>query len=96
MDKINTFNDRLYITDGGLETTLIFHQGVTLNLFAAFELLNSEVGEQALRNYYTPYLEIAAQYGTHFILETPTWRANPDWAAKLGVEVAKGSSLPPR
>ena len=84
MDKINTFNDRLYLTDGGLETTLIFHQGVTLNLFAAFELLNSEVGEQALRNYYTPYLEIAAQYGTHFILETPTWRANPDWAAKLG------------
>lgn len=82
--KSNTFKNHLYLTDGGLETTLIFHQGVPLNHFAAFELLNNEAGKQALRKYYVPYLQLAARYGTGFILETPTWRANPDWATKLG------------
>lgn len=82
--QTDTLNDHLYLTDGGLETTLIFHQGVSLNHFAAFELLNNEAGKQALRKYYTPYLQLAARYRTGFILETPTWRANPDWATKLG------------
>lgn len=82
--KSTTFKNQLYLSDGGLETTLIFQQGVTLNHFAAFELLNNETGKQALRKYYIPYLQLAERYGVSFILETPTWRANPDWAAKLG------------
>jgi S-methylmethionine-dependent homocysteine/selenocysteine methylase len=84
LKKTNTLKHHLYLTDGGLETTMIFQQGVTLNHFAAFELLNNEAGKQALRKYYIPYLKLAARYGTGFILETPTWRANPDWATKLG------------
>ncbi len=76
--------DGYYLTDGGLETTLIFHQGIELNHFAAFELLQSSSGRQALRDYYQPYLQIAQQYDLPFVLETPTWRANPDWAYKLG------------
>lgn len=83
-NQSNTIKDHLYLTDGGLETTLIFHHGVTLNHFSAFELLNNEAGKQALRKYYVPYLQLAARYRTGFILETPTWRANPDWATKLG------------
>lgn len=76
--------EEFYLTDGGLETTLIFHQGLELRHFAAFELVNHSEGQAALRTYYQPYLEIARQYGLNFIMETPTWRANPDWGAQLG------------
>ena len=78
------FDTGYFLADGGLETTLIFHQGIALNHFAAFELLNTEEGKQALGRYYRPYLDLAAKLGVGYILETPTWRANPDWAYKLG------------
>ena len=42
------FDTGYFLADGGLETTLIFHQGIALNHFAAFELLNTEEGKQAL------------------------------------------------
>jgi S-methylmethionine-dependent homocysteine/selenocysteine methylase len=76
--------DRLFLTDGGLETTLIFHQGLDLPSFAAFDLLKDEAGVQALREYFRPYLAIAREQGAGFVLDTATWRANPDWGAQLG------------
>jgi S-methylmethionine-dependent homocysteine/selenocysteine methylase len=76
--------ERLFLTDGGLETTLIFLQGIELPEFAAFPLLDDEPGVDVLRRYYEPYLEIARENGAGFILEAPTWRANADWAARLG------------
>ena len=76
--------DRLFITDGGLETTLIFHQGLDLPLFAAFDLLKSDEGRDAIRSYFAPYVEIANENGVGLILDTATWRANPDWAEQLG------------
>jgi S-methylmethionine-dependent homocysteine/selenocysteine methylase len=77
-------DDALLLTDGGLETSLIFRQGVDLPSFAAFTLLDDEAGRAALRAYYEPYLALAAERGSGFVLDTPTWRANPDWAAQLG------------
>ena len=74
----------LFLTDGGIETTLIFHEGLDLPLFAAFDLLKDEPGTEALRRYYEPYLEIARERGAGFVLESPTWRASPRWAAELG------------
>jgi homocysteine S-methyltransferase len=76
--------DRLFLTDGGLETTLIFHDGLELPDFSAFHLLGIPGGESALQGYYRRYGEIAARFGTGLILESPTWRANPDWGARLG------------
>ena len=76
--------ERPLLTDGGLETTLIFHNGLDLPAFAAFTLLDEEPGVAALRDYFRPYLDIAARDGTGFVLDTPTWRANPDWGAELG------------
>ncbi len=73
-----------FITDGGMETTLIFHAGFDLPHFASFVLLDDENGVEALRNYYTPYVEIARKQGVGIILDTPTWRANPDWGVRLG------------
>ena len=74
----------LFLTDGGIETTLIFHDGLDLPLFAAFDLLKDDQGTDTLRSYFEPYAEIAAQSGAGFILESPTWRASPRWAAQIG------------
>ena len=73
-----------FITDGGLETTLVFHNGIDLPLFAAFPLLLTQEGRDALSRYFEPYFEVAARYRVGFVLDTPTWRANPDWARRLG------------
>lgn len=75
----------LFLTDGGLETSLIFHEGVDLPHFAAFLLLRTEDGRRRLEGYFERYLEIAARDGAGFVLESPTWRASSDWAERLAV-----------
>ena len=80
--------DRVFLTDGGLETTMIFHRGLELPLFAAFTLLEEEQGRAALREYFSRYLEVAREHDAGFILDTATWRANPDWGAQLGYDAA--------
>jgi homocysteine S-methyltransferase len=75
----------VFLTDGGLETTLVFLEGIDLPCFAAFPLLRSEEGREKLESYFAPYIRTAMERDVGFILDTPTWRANPDWAAKLGV-----------
>lgn len=76
----------LAVTDGGLETTLLFHDGLELPCFAAFPLLEDEHGRGALRRYFENFLRIAGERGLPFVLDTPTWRANPDWGAELGYD----------
>jgi S-methylmethionine-dependent homocysteine/selenocysteine methylase len=88
-----TYRDRLpqldvdvFLTDGGIETVLIFHEGVDLPLFAAFDLLKDARGTERLRSYYAPYLALARRRRLGFVLESPTWRASPRWAAALGYD----------
>ena len=73
-----------YLTDGGIETTLIFHEGFDLPDFAAFDLLKTPQGEAALQKYFRTYADLAKRFGTGLILESATWRASPDWASRLG------------
>jgi homocysteine S-methyltransferase len=87
---------RPFLTDGGLETTLVFRDGIDLPDFAAFPLLDSDEGQAALRRYYESYLGVAAQSGTGIVLDTPTWRANLDWGARLGYDASSLLPLPPR
>jgi homocysteine S-methyltransferase len=75
-----------FLTDGGIETVLIFHEGVELPAFAAFDLLKDEQGTERLRSYYAPYLALARERGLGFVLESPTWRANPRWASDIGYD----------
>jgi S-methylmethionine-dependent homocysteine/selenocysteine methylase len=77
-------NGGLFLTDGGIETTLIFHDGFDLPCFAAFTLLKDEKGMRALRRYFARHAAVARKTGTGFILESATWRASRDWADKLG------------
>lgn len=76
----------LFLTDGGIETTLIFHEGWELPAFAAFDLLKSERGTDSLRRYYRSYASVAREHGLGFVLEAATWRASPDWGAAIGYD----------
>jgi S-methylmethionine-dependent homocysteine/selenocysteine methylase len=82
--QLPQLSGKTFITDGGMETTLIFDDGIDLPDFASFVLLEDAGGIEVLRAYYTSYLEIAAQHGVGIVLDTPTWRANPDWGERLG------------
>jgi S-methylmethionine-dependent homocysteine/selenocysteine methylase len=74
----------LFLTDGGIETTLIFHDGLALPDFAAYDLLRRPAGEAALQNYFRAYAALAKRFGVGLILESATWRASRDWAERLG------------
>lgn len=77
-------SDDFFMTDGGLETTLIFLEGQELPDFAAFHLLRAPEGENVLRKYFQTYAALAGRFDVGLILETATWRSNPDWGEKLG------------
>lgn len=75
---------RSFLTDGGLETTMIFHRAIDLPEFAAFVLLDRADGEQLLEAYYAEFIRLALDRAAGLILDTPTWRANADWGMRLG------------
>jgi S-methylmethionine-dependent homocysteine/selenocysteine methylase len=77
---------RLALTDGGIETSLLFHGGFELPCFALFPLLDDGGGRAAIRRYFEPFLDMAQERGLPFVLDTATWRANPDWGARLGYD----------
>lgn len=79
-------NGATFLTDGSLETSLTFIEGIQLPHFAAFPLLRDHDGQRYLAHYFAPYLELALEREVGFILDTPTWRANPDWGARLGFD----------
>jgi homocysteine S-methyltransferase len=83
-NRLPQLHSPLFLTDGGLETTLVFHQGIDLPYFAAFDLLKTAAGTETLRQYFNTYVDIALRQQVGIVLESATWRANPDWAAKLG------------
>ena len=83
-DALPQMDGGLFLTDGGIETTLICHDGLDLPDFAAFHLLRTAEGEVALRRYFRTYAEIAKRYAAGLILEAATWRASRDWGARLG------------
>jgi S-methylmethionine-dependent homocysteine/selenocysteine methylase len=79
-------DERLFLTDSGLETTLIHRDGLALPEFAAFVLLETAVGSERLRRYFQIHADIARRAGAGLIAESATWRANPDWGLKLGYD----------
>ena len=80
---------QMFVTDGGIETHLIFNMGFDLPHFTVFQLNDSDAGRQAMRDYYAPYIEIARRAGQGFLFDTNTWRANPDWGALVGYDAEK-------
>lgn len=85
-NKLPHLHGPMFMTDGGLETTLVFIEGVELPAFSAFVLLDEPEGRERLRQYYARYAELARAHGVGLLLESPTWRASPDWGAMLGYD----------
>lgn len=85
--------DQLFITDGGLETTLVFLDGIELPEFAAFVLLGELEGQHRLETYFLDYIHLAHRQGVGFIYESPTWRASSDWAKKLHLSEQQTAEL---
>ena len=78
-----------YLTDAGLETCLIFQDGFDLPHFASFALLGDQAGIEGLKSYYRKFLTMAAEHHAGFVLDAPSWRANPDWGAVVGYDLAE-------
>ena len=83
-DHLPQLDGGVFLTDAGLETELVFHDGIDLPLFAAFDVLKDEAGTERLRRYYRQFAELARDRGVGFVLESPTWRASPRWAEEIG------------
>jgi len=84
--RLPQLGDDLFVTDGGLETWLVFHEGIDLPEFAAFDILKDEAGVDLLRRYFERYISLAQMHGLGLLLETPTWRANPEWGTNIGYD----------
>jgi S-methylmethionine-dependent homocysteine/selenocysteine methylase len=84
--RLPQLGQKLFATDGGIETTLIFHDHIPLPHFAAFDLLKDEAGIAVLRRYFEHYIRIALEHRIGIVLESATWRASADWGQKLGYD----------
>jgi hypothetical protein len=70
-NRLPQLSDRLFLTDGGIETSLIYLDGFDLPKFAAFDLFKTERGLKRLRDYFVRYASIARAHGLGFVLESP-------------------------
>ena len=77
--------ERLYLTDGGMETWLFFVKGFEAPEFAAITLMEDEGARSAMREYFEEFLAMAEHARTGFVLDTNTWRGCVEWAPKLGI-----------
>lgn len=86
--KLPNDSDMLFLTDAGFETWLLFNKGFDMPCFAAYPLADDTEGRAAIKEYFSPMFELARTYNTGFVLDTNTWRANPDWGRELGHDLA--------
>ena len=85
--------DRLFLTDAGLETDFLFNRGFDLPSFSSIVLLQTGEGRRALESYFRAFLDLARRHGTGCILESASWRAGPDWAPSLGIDLDELEAL---
>jgi homocysteine S-methyltransferase len=83
-NRLPQLSGSFFIADGGLETTLVFHEGIALPYFAAFDVLKTKEGTERILAYKERFIALAKKVGTGLVLHGCTWRASPDWGSKLG------------
>ena len=91
--SLPTPGGQLYVTDGGLETDLIYNRGFDLEVFAAFPLVYDEQGRAALADYYAGYADIARQAGVGLVLAAP--RGGPTPTGRIGSGTTPGPLTAP-
>ena len=82
-------SDKTWVADGGLETDLIFADGLDLPHFASFHVFDTDEGRAILAQYYDRYIEVARRSGTGFVLDTATWRSGAFWSDVVGRPLAE-------
>jgi S-methylmethionine-dependent homocysteine/selenocysteine methylase len=85
--------DEPFIADGGLETVLVYLEGIELPDFASFPLLDTEMGRASLVGYYVTYVQLAQRLNRGVVLDTPTWRASLDWGVRRGYDADQLASI---
>lgn len=73
-----------YLTEGGVETEILYKWGYELPHFAMFPLLERSDARSVIRDMYKRYLDVTARYGLAALMGGFDYRASPDWGAKLG------------
>jgi homocysteine S-methyltransferase len=87
--KLPQLSGDFFLTDAGLETDLIFNQGVEIREFAAHTLLPDPGAREALSDYFRRFLSLAREVDAGFILDSQTWKAHLHWADDLGATGAE-------
>lgn len=77
---------RMFVTDGGVETHLIFNEGQNVPDMSVYLLNMDEAGRAVMRDYYRAYIPICREAAQGFLFDTNTWRANPDWGTRAGYD----------
>ncbi|CAI7658291.1 unnamed protein product [Penicillium crustosum] len=80
-------SSKLFLTEAGIETTLIYKRNIHLPSFSTLPLLSTKEGTKALTSIYQDYINIALAHSTGIVLETRTWRGSPSWASELGLSI---------
>ena len=76
--------DKIYLTEGGTETEILYKWGYALPEFAMFPLLDNPEADAVIRDMYRRYFDVAAEHNTGMLVLGHDYRASPDWGAKLG------------
>jgi S-methylmethionine-dependent homocysteine/selenocysteine methylase len=88
-DELPQLGDAVFLTDGGIETDLIYRRGIDIPEFASFVLHEDADAELVVRDYFRDYLRTGAAAGYGLVFETLTWRASTDWGEALGYDSAR-------
>lgn len=75
---------QLFLTEGGVETELMYKWGFELPHFSTFPLFGNRDAMSAIRGIFHRYLDVAAKYGLSALISGLDYRASPDWGALLG------------
>lgn len=86
-------SSKLFLTEAGIETTLIYRKNINLPSFSTLPLLSTEEGTENLLSIYQDYINTALTHSTGIVLETRTWRGSPAWASKLGLSTSQVLNL---
>ncbi len=82
--KMPQIDGGVFVAYAGMETDLIFNQGIDLQGLASYPLLETDEGREQVRGYLSDMIEVARSAGAGVILESPTWEANRERGAAIG------------
>lgn len=75
---------RFYLTEGGVETEVMYKYGFELPQFAMFTLLENPEAVKVIRGMFQRYLDVVAKHEMCALMSGMDYRASPDWGNLVG------------